>query len=440
MHANPELPELASPFEGRKLSIFDHLSISCFWFATNFLWGAMIPLVIPRAMEVLAPGKSAWASGWLVSMGAVVALIVPLFAGALSDRCASRWGRRRPYLATGVAIAVVGLAILASGVQDGRIGVFFLGYLIMDVGINIAAAAFSGIIPDVVPHDQRGIASGYMAVMTFAGVVAGTLIVGTLIKDDRMPLAIGSMMLVLSLLMGIALVRVKETPLPECPPRLKWGAYLKSLWIDPRKYPDFAWVWLTRALVMFGFYTVSPYLVYYLHDVIGIAHKDAPQVAGQVLALLILGAAATALVGGAISDRIGRKRVVYLANGLMAAMAFAFAFASNIYVVLVLGFVFGLGYGAYASVDWALGTDVLPSQAQAGKDMAIWHVAQVLPQTVSARVGSLFLGAFGTWVSVSPEGKTVTHYANAGYTAMFLLAAVFLLLGAVLLRNVRGVR
>jgi MFS family permease len=400
----------------------------------------MIPLIIPRAMEVLAPGKPAQTGGLLIGMGAIVALVVPLIAGALSDRCASPLGRRRPYIASGVIIAMFGLGVLHYSVSDVHLGAFFLGYLVLDVGINIAAAAFSGIIPDVVPKDQRGIASGYMAVMQFAGLASGLVIVGKLLEVDRMDYALGLIGLVLVTLMTITVFLSRETPIGECPPPLRWRAYLRSLWINPLEYPDFAWVWLTRALVMFGFYTVSPYLVYYMHDVIGVSHKEAPKVAGQVMAFLIVGAAISALAGGAVSDRIGRKRVVYLANGLMAAIAFGFAFASNMTVVLVLGFVFGIGFGAYNSVDWALGTDVLPSQAQAGKDMAIWHVAQVLPQTVSARVGGLLLGAFGSTKILTPEGKEITQYADVGYSAMFMLAAVFLLLGAVLLRNVRGAR
>ena len=43
-----------------------------------------------------------------------------------------------------------------------------------------------------------------------------------------------------------------------------------------------------------------------------------------------------------------------------------------------MGIVFGLGYGAYISVDWALATDVLPSMDDYARDMGVWHVALTL--------------------------------------------------------------
>jgi hypothetical protein len=48
------------------------------------------------------------------------------------------------------------------------------------------------------------------------------------------------------------------------------GAFLRSLWVSPRKHPDFAWVWITRALVVMGLWTVQEYMQGYLTDLIGV--------------------------------------------------------------------------------------------------------------------------------------------------------------------------
>ena len=236
----------------------------------------------------------------------------------------------------------------------------------------------------------------------------------------------------LVLFVTITLFGVREIPI--APPTLafRWRPYLTSL-LDPLKSADFRWVWITRALVMLGFYTVQPYLQYYLRDVIGV--EDPERSAFKVFVIVLIGATVSGLVGGWLSDRVGRKPIVYIANSIMAVMAFGLVFCRTLEQALFVGVLFGIGYGAYISVDWALGTDVLPSQEDAGKDMAVWHVSMVLPQSIAAPIAGVILSSFGAKVTAG-----VVHYPLVGYMTIFGSAALFLLTGAVLLRNVKGAR
>jgi MFS family permease len=443
------------------LSTWEQIAISAFWLGTNALWGALLLVMLPSEVDAIAPIYRVPAVGLLASLAAFIALVVPLIAGALSDRCASSWGRRRPFIGVGVAVNVVGLALMYLAYSSrqpltvgdpvhegtfliytkllghGSFVIFLLAYMIVQLGNNIATAAYSGVIPDLVPEDQRGRASGYMALMSQGGTLIGAIGCGKLLGHS--PEAVKYAVLAL-FLVGAALVTIfgiKETALPVPPTRLAWIPYIKSLWINPKVYPDFAWVWITRALVMLGFYGILPFVNFYFIDVIGVKKDDAGGTASMLTALILVAASISAVYGGNLSDRIGRKRVVYFANSMIALMCVVFIFCRTIPEVMAAGFFFGLGFGAYTSVDWALGTDVLPTKSNAAKEMAVWHISMTLPQSIGAWAAAYLIGLF---VVNDVADSTIVHYKMGGYTALFSFAAVCFGLGAVLLRNVKGVK
>ena len=276
-----------------------------------------------------------------------------------------------------------------------------------------------------------------MAFMTQFGSALGA-VAGGMLMSGRMVMEAYAVLAITLLVVGIGtFVGLPEIPLTTARPKFSWKQHFASLWIDPKKYPDFAWVWITRALVMLGFYTVQPFVVYYLRDVI--KAEDPEKVAQYLFLLILIGATISGLVGGYLSDRVGRKKIVYIANSIMAVMTVALVFCNTLPQALAVGVLFGLGYGAYISVDWALGTDVLPNKADAGKDMAVWHISMVLPQSIAAPLAGVFLNMFAAPATQGPDGP-VYHYTQSGYMVIFSMAAAFLILGAVLLRNVRGAR
>lgn len=424
--------------EGR-MRAHHQFSVSAFWFAVNLLWGALLIIIIPSQMMNISPKNYAWTTGLLLGLGAIPALIIPLLIGPLSDRCMSKWGRRRPYMVTGVMINLVGLAMVWFAGKNLSLGLYFGGYLVVQIGNNISTGAYNGIIPDVVPVEQRGEASGWMAAMSQLGTIAGVASAGVLMKFGYATAAfivVGTSMIIF---LAITALGTREIPRKTTPDRLDLIKFIKNLWIDPRKHPDFSWVWITRALVVMGLWTVQEYMQYYLVDVVGVKPEQKEMTAGIVLVISLICATITGLIGGSISDKIGRKKVVYTANTMIAAACFAFILFHSLNYVYIIAAIFGLGFGAYYSVDWALGCDVLPNKDDAAKDMAVWHISMVLPQSIALPVSGIILSLFGKTITKSPGGE-VAHYTQNGYTAIFSLAAFFLLLGAVLIRNVRSVR
>jgi MFS family permease len=251
-----------------------------------------------------------------------------------------------------------------------------------------------------------------------------------------------SAILVLGMLGTVLFVREPE-PVSVSP--FRWGHFWRGL-IEPFRSRDFTWVFGTRFLVVLGTFTVQEFIQYYMKEVAP-AGMQTPvyelfswQVADTsekattcfILALL-LGATLSTLLAGRLSDRYGRKLMVYLSGGLQGLVALAFVFAPGFSLTLGLGLVFGLGYGAYQAVDWALASDVLPSQDDYAKDMGVWHVAFTLPQVLATPIGGGLLDYFQ---KVGP-GRNLPYL---GYSVVFGVAFVYFVLGTVLVRQVKGAR
>lgn len=421
----------------RRLRHTEHLALSAFWGASNFIWGALLLILIAsQVRDMIGVARSAQMVGLIISLGAIPAIVVPLIFGPLSDRFRSRIGRRRPFILVGGLINIVGLVVLYWAGLSSNVWLYLAMYFVLQFGNNIATAAYSGVIPDLVPVEQRGLASGYMGVMSQAGTLAGIVVTSYLLGSFGYLAAYAALIAVLIFGIVVSMVGIKEPPATEPVPPFSWRNYLKSLWINPFEYPDFAWVWITRALVMLGFYAVMPFILYFLTDVIRVTN---PEGAVRVVSGIVLVAATfSSIIGGALSDRLGRKRIVYFANTFMAITCVGFALVNSLPMTILVAGLFGLAYGAYISVDWALGTDVLPDKENAAKDMAVWHISLTLPQAIASFPAGLLVAAYGVTYYLDKEGLQQPRYTEAGFDILFIGAALCVLLGAVLLRRVKG--
>jgi MFS family permease len=93
-----------------------------------------------------------------------------------------------------------------------------------------------------------------------------------------------------------------------------------------------------------------------------------------------------------------------------------------------LGVAYGVGYGLYYAVDWALACDTLPDKKKSAKDMGIFHIALTLPQAVVPFIGGPLIDHLN-----GPHG-------NGGYRIVFSSALVFLILGTVFVSRIKTVR
>lgn len=434
------MPDPENP-PARRLSVADHLAISCFWLAYNFHWGALLAIVLPSQIAlIVGDAQKELYNGLIPSIGAAISLVATPIAGALSDRSTSRFGRRRPYLVVGTVINIVFLLALAGFGAGSSVWLFLACYLGVQLGNNWAGGPYAGLIPDIVPQGQRGTASGWLALMTALGFLLGAMAAGRLIGGAAGPGTeaaagpiyapiYGVIAAVLAVLLVITVWRVRERPLAIRPGPLRAGEFARSFLLRGAEYRDFYYVLFTRALVTMGIYSVFTFFQFFLRDVIRV--EDPPLQTSYLIAIIIGAGIPTSLVAGKLSDRYGRKPLVYLSGGLMALASVIFIVVGmnpSLAFMFWVGALFGVGYGAYQAVDWALAIDVLPKGESAAKDMGIWHVSLVLPQMLAPALTGVILSAF--------KGTSIL----LGYTAVFVLTAVWFILGTVFVRQIRGAR
>ena len=133
---------------------------------------------------------------------------------------------------------------------------------------------------------------------------------------------------------------------------------------------------------------------------------------------------AASLVGGALSDRTGRRRVFVFAAAIVYGLAmFAIAVASDFNGFLVGMAIGGLGFGVYMAVDLALVADVLPDRDKSAKDLGVLNIAGALPSSVAPAIAPAILAIGG-----------------GSYGLLYAVAGVCAVLGAAAILPVRGIR
>lgn len=437
----PPPPSSPPPLAGEdkvarvRLKVPQQLTLSVLWFSLNFQSAALLPVVVPAQISLFIQGsagnvRQATFLGWLSAGGSLVALLSQPIIGALSDRTALALGRRRPYILVGGVLLLGGVGGLAAA---RGMAAFVISFLVAQLGSNMTTAAYQGLLPDRVLPEQRGTASGYLGLMTILGNVGSLALAGTWLNESgiqqgatRFYLVSG---VVLLLGLGVTVVGVREFRRPSITTGVAPSVVsaVTRLFLTPWRHENFRWVFLTRAFVMLGLTLFLTFIEYYFARVAHVLNFVQSTAALAVLALG--GAIVGAFTLGILSDRLGRVRLVAVATGCMTLAALTFVVAPDV-PLWPLGLLFGLGYGAYTSVDWALAVDSLPELAAAGKDLGLWSIATTLPAVIAPLIGSLVIAG----------ADAMTHQTATGYRAVFALAALCLFLGAVFVLKIREAR
>ncbi len=406
----------------RALPLAQLLQLSVYWFGINAIWGGLTNVILQRRMEELAGVPRAGTSlGAIFLAGGVIAILVQPTIGAISDYTVSRWGRRKPYIAIGAVLDVVFLVGIALSHEYLAVLAFFA---LLQLSSNFAQGPFQGYVPDLVPAKQVGLASGLMGFMIVGGRIGGVIIAARgLETGDFVVPTITLGLIELATAIG-TLVWVDEGRAAPPRGRRSWLEIGLSAWgLDLLKEKNFLWLLGSRLFVLMGSGSVLGLMVFYLHRSLGLPDREAAFWVRTAAVILVVAQLFTAYPAGRLSDRLGRKALIYASCAIGAVGLAGVVFAPSPLVAMIFGVPLGVSAGIFLAVDWALMTDIIP-KTTSGRYMGISNVVTGAAVPLAVALGGFAMDEVGA-----------VNFA-IGPRAAFALGVVYFALGALLLRPV----
>src|SRR3954447_18146724 len=246
------------------------LVIAQFVFFVALLGPAIIGIGVK--VQAIVPGpEKAPALATVAGFGALFAVVGNVLFGRLSDRTASRWGRRRPWIVGGTLAMTLAFLVMALG---QNVPVVTAGWCLAQLGANATLAPFIATISDQVPKFQRGSVSALLGIAQNIGILGGTY-VAQLFQHHMVILFVVPSILAIGAMLLFAVI-LPDQKLPVRPPSMTVGEWVTTFWLNPRKHPDFALAWWSRFLITLATFMFTTFRLFYLQDKLGVSERDAP--------------------------------------------------------------------------------------------------------------------------------------------------------------------
>ncbi|KAL8151293.1 hypothetical protein V2J09_021101 [Rumex salicifolius] len=183
-HHHHSAKSRAEPAIRSRVSLKQLLQVTSVACGIQFGWALQLSLLTPYVQELGIP--HAWASVvWLC--GPLSGFFVQPLVGHISDRCTSRFGRRRPFIVAGAAMIIFAVLIVGHSADIGyllgdrgekrpmAVVAFVLGFWLLDMANNTTQGPCRALLADLTGKDHRRnrVANAYFSLFMAVGNVLG---------------------------------------------------------------------------------------------------------------------------------------------------------------------------------------------------------------------------------------------------------------------------
>ena len=152
------------------------LSISAFW----QMYDNIIPLILQNNFAIKET-----ATGIIMALDNILALILlPLF-GTLSDNISTKIGKRMPFILTGTGAAIVLMLSLMGAVQAHNSIAFIAILLLLLVAMGFYRSPAVALMPDLTPAPLRSTANAIINLMGSIGAIYTLIIIRILLPKEN---------------------------------------------------------------------------------------------------------------------------------------------------------------------------------------------------------------------------------------------------------------
>jgi MFS family permease len=382
--------ESAEPGTGRPtahLPVGALVRISLFWLGLTSIDAVVNAAVQTRLrFDGLAePGTVGTSLAIVAAAQFLFSIVVQPTVGAISDYTSSRWGRRKPYIVAGALFDAVFLVGIATANSLVALTAFVM---LLSLSTNTARGPFQGYVPDLVPDQQVGLASSMVGLMQVLGNVLGFALGGIALSRGSVELAVFAIAAVEVGTMLSVVLRVPNGPPPKSRNGRSWLNIAAETWgTDILRERSYLWLLASRLFILMGGAALLNFMLSnYLPDSHGLTEEQTGGAFLPMLGLATLISLIAIVPASRLSDRIGRKPVIYGCTAIGAVGVGMIALAPNLTVATIGAGLFGASQGTFLAVDWALMTDIIP-RASSGRYMGLSNVVTASSTTIAVIIG-----------------------------------------------------
>ena len=341
----------------------------------------------------------------VVVLGCASALLANALVAIWSDGTRSHIGRRTPWIIAGGIICALDTLIL--GAMGGIAGIAFF-WIVMQFGYAMIATPLAAAFAERMPDKFRERSTRWRGVGLMLGQALGVALAAAgLVADTDGGLAFRLCALMFAVCAAaVVLVLPRERSSRDDPMQRFTDEAFAVQFRAPKDAPRFALAFWARLAMMtgVGFMTVFLWMIV-RHGIVdpsrpGAGEADAAAasvaavtstaiVMAMMAAATFVGSALAAVIAGRLAERVeDARRGAVPAMVAYAAVALLPWLVPAVWSMVVFAFVSGLAFGVYDVFAQTLVMESLPDPRNAGHDLGVYDIANVVAPALAAVVGA----------------------------------------------------